>query len=48
MLNLHNLVDIHYSTTSITGWPKIRVQVFYQDMFGRNELCNSQHSYYLY
>ncbi|KAI8918872.1 B9 domain-containing protein [Entophlyctis helioformis] len=31
-------IDLHYATTSIAGWPKIRVQVYHQDMFGRNEL----------
>ncbi|XJO74875.1 hypothetical protein BDV3_005632 [Batrachochytrium dendrobatidis] len=31
-------IDIHLTTTSLLGWPKIRVQVYYQDMFGRNEL----------
>ncbi|KAH6566472.1 hypothetical protein BASA62_006657 [Batrachochytrium salamandrivorans] len=31
-------IDIHLTTTSLSGWPKIRVQVFHQDMFGRNEL----------
>eukprot|EP00842_Homolaphlyctis_polyrhiza_P005153 jgi/Hompol1/5639/HPOL_004609-RA len=31
-------LDIHYATTSLAGWPKIRIQVYHQDMFGRNEL----------
>ena len=32
-------IDIHYTTKGIQGWPKIKVQVWHQDMFGRNELC---------
>jgi len=31
--------DVHYSTKSIKGWPKIQFQIFHQDRFGRNELC---------
>ncbi len=32
-------IDVHYSTKGIQGWPKIKLQVWHQDMFGRNELC---------
>lgn len=32
-------IDIHYTTSAVIGWPKITVQVFHQDYFGRNELC---------
>ncbi|KAI8848595.1 B9 domain-containing protein 2-like protein [Chytridium lagenaria] len=31
-------IDVHYTTKTVGGWPKIVVQVFRQDMFGRNEL----------
>ncbi|KAL2915326.1 hypothetical protein HK105_205191 [Polyrhizophydium stewartii] len=31
-------IDIHFTTTSLAGWPRLRVQVFHQDVFGRNEL----------
>ncbi|KAJ3415805.1 B9 domain-containing protein 2 [Chytridiales sp. JEL 0842] len=31
-------VDVHYTTKSIAGWPKLVLQVYHQDMFGRNEL----------
>ncbi|ORX48905.1 B9-domain-containing protein [Piromyces finnis] len=31
-------IDVHYSTKSIKGWPKIQFQIFHQDRFGRNEL----------
>ncbi|KNC98641.1 uncharacterized protein SPPG_06321 [Spizellomyces punctatus DAOM BR117] len=31
-------IDIHYATKSVTGWPKLQVQVFRRDSFGRNEL----------
>ncbi|KAJ3124894.1 B9 domain-containing protein 2 [Physocladia obscura] len=29
---------VHYTTKTLAGWPKLVFQVFYQDMFGRNEL----------
>ncbi|KAJ3407064.1 hypothetical protein CcCBS67573_g03926 [Chytriomyces confervae] len=31
-------IDVHYTTRSLSGWPKLVFQVFRQDMFGRNEL----------
>lgn len=31
--------DVHYATKGIQGWPKLHLQVWHQDMFGRNELC---------
>ncbi|KAJ3222581.1 B9 domain-containing protein 2 [Clydaea vesicula] len=31
-------IDVHYSTNSIEGWPKMQFQVYHQDSFGRNEL----------
>jgi len=31
-------IDIHYATRGLQGWPKIWIQVFHQDSFGRNEL----------
>lgn len=30
--------DIHYAVTSVEGWPKIRVEVYHLDFFGRYEL----------
>lgn len=32
-------LDLHYTTKGIQGWPKLKLQVWHQDMFGRNELC---------
>ena len=32
-------IDVHYTTKGIQGWPKLKLQVWHQDMFGRNELC---------
>mmetsp|Transcript_13953 Transcript_13953/g.44311 ORF Transcript_13953/g.44311 Transcript_13953/m.44311 type:complete len:177 (-) Transcript_13953:1787-2317(-) len=32
-------VDVHYSTKSLTGWPKLHFQVWKQDMHGRNDIC---------
>ena len=32
-------VDVHYSVSErIQGWPKFQLQVFQEDMFGRNEM----------
>jgi len=31
-------IDVHYSTKAIQGWPKLKMQVWHQDRFGRNEL----------
>ncbi|KAI9141385.1 B9 domain-containing protein [Paraphysoderma sedebokerense] len=31
-------IDIHYTTKSIHGWPKINFVVYHQDRFGRHEL----------
>ncbi|KAI8611816.1 B9 domain-containing protein 2-like protein [Chytriomyces sp. MP71] len=31
-------IDVHYATKTLSGWPKLMVQVFRQDAFGRNEL----------
>lgn len=28
-------LDVHYSCRGITGWPKLQIQVWGQDMFGR-------------
>ena len=32
-------IDIHYSTTTIHGWPKFHLEVWSQDTFGRNFLA---------
>ncbi|XP_022184281.2 B9 domain-containing protein 2 isoform X3 [Nilaparvata lugens] len=31
-------IDVHYSTKGVQGWPKIHVQVYHYDQFGRSEL----------
>ena len=32
-------VDVHYAVSDrVQGWPKFQLQVFQEDMFGRNEL----------
>ena len=31
-------IDAHYATRSLQGWPRILVQVYSQDAFGRNTL----------
>ncbi|KAI8910621.1 hypothetical protein PhCBS80983_g03667 [Powellomyces hirtus] len=31
-------IDLHYGTKSVTGWPKLQVQVYRRDWRGRNEL----------
>lgn len=31
-------IDVHFATKGIQGWPKIHLQVYHQDEFGRNEL----------
>jgi len=30
-------IDIHYSTPTVVGWPKIVMQVWYQDAYGRSD-----------
>ena len=32
-------IDVHYKTTSLQGWPKMLLQVWQQDSFGRTELA---------
>eukprot|EP00056_Hartaetosiga_gracilis_P006774 m.100719 g.100719 ORF g.100719 m.100719 type:complete len:111 (+) comp12554_c0_seq12:79-411(+) len=31
-------IDIHYKVQSIQGWPRMSVQVFTQDSYGRHQL----------
>eukprot|EP00003_Mantamonas_plastica_P027497 TRINITY_DN590_c0_g1_i4.p1 TRINITY_DN590_c0_g1~~TRINITY_DN590_c0_g1_i4.p1 ORF type:complete len:149 (+),score=2.22 TRINITY_DN590_c0_g1_i4:61-447(+) len=31
-------IDVHYSCKGVSGWPKMYVEVWHQDIFGRNEL----------
>lgn len=31
-------IDVHFSTRGIQDWPKLLIQVWHQDSFGRNEL----------
>jgi len=30
-------IDVHYSTPTCVGWPKLYFQVWLQDSFGRND-----------
>src|SRR3989338_10148638 len=30
-------IDLHYSTSVCAGWPKIPLQVWFQDAYGRND-----------
>ena len=32
-------IDVHYNTKSISGWPKLIINVYHQDCYGRNILC---------
>ncbi|XP_014284548.1 B9 domain-containing protein 2 isoform X1 [Halyomorpha halys] len=32
-------IDIHFATKGIPGWPKIHLQIFHYDEFGRSEVC---------
>lgn len=32
------LVDVHYATKGIQGWPKIHLEVWHHDTFGRSEI----------
>eukprot|EP00736_Rhodelphis_marinus_P002029 Rmarinus@m.24156 len=32
-------VDLHYATKSVQGWPRLRIEVFHQDEYGRNDLA---------
>ncbi|EPY34315.1 B9 protein [Strigomonas culicis] len=32
-------IDVHYSFSSIQGWPKISVQVWQVDGYGRKDIC---------
>lgn len=31
-------IDLHYATTTLSGWPKLVVEVWQEDEYGRNEL----------
>lgn len=30
-------LDLHYSTSSVVGWPKLFFQIWFQDLYGRND-----------
>eukprot|EP00792_Barthelona_sp_PAP020_P012567 TRINITY_DN7288_c0_g1_i1.p1 TRINITY_DN7288_c0_g1~~TRINITY_DN7288_c0_g1_i1.p1 ORF type:complete len:188 (+),score=41.04 TRINITY_DN7288_c0_g1_i1:27-566(+) len=32
-------IDWHFSTSSLKGWPRIFIQVFQRDIYGRDDLC---------
>lgn len=38
-------LDVHYSFTALRGWPKLHVELWRQDTFGRAEVCASLPSY---
>ncbi|XP_075225928.1 B9 domain-containing protein 2-like [Lycorma delicatula] len=31
-------IDVHFSTKCVQGWPKLHVQVYHYDKYGRSEL----------
>ena len=31
-------IDVHFATRGLQGWPKLLLQVYHQDQFGRNDL----------
>ena len=35
-------VDVYYATSVLSGWPKVFIEVWHEDKFGRNELCKLQ------
>ena len=37
----HAHLDIHLATKGLQGWPKLHVEVWHSDMFGRSELCEA-------
>ena len=39
MANLSHPVDIHYAVKGIDGWPRLRLEVFGVDAYGRLELA---------
>ena len=36
-------IDVHYATKGLQGWPKLHIQVFHQDNFGRLVKYRIQH-----
>ena len=32
-------VDLHYASRGLAGWPKLYFQVWSQDAYGRNDIC---------
>ena len=48
-------LDLHLATKGLQGWPKIHVQVWHEDFFGRRELCkpliypkHTQHKFHFF
>ena len=35
-------LDVHYSFTSLRGWPKLYTELWRTDTFGRTEICASR------
>ena len=40
-------LDVHYSFTALRGWPKLHVELWRQDTFGRAEVCASLRRHWL-
>jgi hypothetical protein len=38
-------LDVHYTCRGLSGWPKLHVQVWSQDVHGRNELSESHRAW---
>ncbi|KAF6214297.1 hypothetical protein GE061_009037 [Apolygus lucorum] len=38
-------IDVHFATKGIPGWPKIFIQVYHYDEFGRSEICGYGYSF---
>ncbi|XP_014253483.1 B9 domain-containing protein 2 [Cimex lectularius] len=38
-------IDVHFATKGIPGWPKIYLQIFHYDEFGRSEVCGYGYSF---
>ena len=32
-------IDGHFATTAVEGWPRLNLEVWHEDRFGRHELC---------
>mmetsp|Transcript_36972 Transcript_36972/g.82191 ORF Transcript_36972/g.82191 Transcript_36972/m.82191 type:complete len:177 (-) Transcript_36972:450-980(-) len=39
MVTWSHPLDVHYACRGLAGWPKLHVQVWSQDIHGRNDIC---------